>query len=399
LKGQESQPNRSSGQVWAHVGQPFAPAHYDLLIVGAGRMGAALARFLRETAPHLSLLLAEEGGLPNEEGATILAPGVWHAQVPEQQRQRAEATRDLLGDLLNVCGLLDLHAEAGVTGSGVAGPGVPGPGEGLSPTADLWSAELEDVVDPAVFPFARLDERAGTYSAGTLTLNNANAAIRAGADLMLNVRAELCGADAGGAARVRLHRLSVTNMHEVVVDHSVNVTAGRVVLAAGAAGPHLAEVGLGVVTPHRIAYRQTPRLEVPSTSASPVIRAGSLLLRPRDGGYTVIPPVPHPDPWGYVPTGGRLVGVPIGLRRETLNAVLDVMEGLPALATEALVPGRSIADIPGAWIALPHGGWPLWEQLDAAHWLLLGGERADLTGLSVARQLAEALALGVALIV
>jgi hypothetical protein len=75
------------------------------------------------------------------------------------------------------------------------------------------------------------------------------------------------------------------------------------------------------------------------------------------------------------------------------------MEGLPALATEALVPGRSIADIPGAWITLPHGGWPLWEQLDAAHWLLLGGERADLTGLSVARQLAEALALGVALIV
>ncbi|MGY2896872.1 FAD-dependent oxidoreductase [Deinococcus sp. UYEF24] len=376
----------SGGQVWAHVGQPFAPAHYDLLIVGAGRMGAALARFLRETAPGLSLLLAEEGGLPNEEGATILAAGVWHAQfahgqVPEGKRVQAEDTRRLLGNLLNVCGLLELRADSG---------------PGFSPISEFWTPELDGVVDPEVLPFARLGERAGTYSAGTLALNCANAAIRAGADLMLNVRAELCGVNSEGRAQVRLHRLSVTNMHEVVIDHSVNVTADRVIVAAGAAGPHLAEVGLGVVTPHRSAYRQTPRLETPSTPASRILQVSlqvnELLLRPRDGGYTVIPPVPHPDPWGYVPTGGRLVGVPVGLRRETLNAVLEVMDGLPALATEALVPGRSIADIPGAWVALPDGGWPLWEQLDAAHWLLLGGERADLTGLSVARELAEELA-------
>ncbi|WP_407569520.1 FAD-dependent oxidoreductase [Deinococcus altitudinis] len=379
--GREPPPVQSGGQVWAHVGQPFTPAHYDLLIVGAGRMGAALARFLRELAPQLSLLLAEEGGLPNEEGATLLAAGVWHAHVPGGQQQRAEDTRTLLGDLLNVCGLLEFSAEAGA---------------GFSPIAECWTPELLGMVDPEVLPFVRRDGRAGTYSAGTLALNCANAAIQAGADLMLNVRAELCGTTSEGRARVRLHRLSVTNMHEVVIDHSVNVTAGRVIVAAGAAGPHLAEVGLGVVTPHRRAYRQTPRLEVPSTPASRVLQlnigSGELLLRPRDGGYTVIAPVPHPDPWGYVPTGGRLVGVPVGLRRETLNAVLEVMDGLPALATEALVPGRSIADIPGAWVALPEGGWPLWERLDEAHWLLLGGERADLTGLSVARELAEALA-------
>ncbi|WP_407540890.1 FAD-dependent oxidoreductase [Deinococcus radiomollis] len=375
-----------SGQVWAHVGQPFVSTHYDLLIVGAGRMGAALARFLRETAPHLSLLLAEEGGLPNEEGASILAAGVWHTRVPQEQRQRAEDTRTLLGEALNACGLLELRP-----GPGIAGPGIAEVGPGFSPVSEFWIPGLEGVVDPQALPFARLDTRAGTYSAGTLALKCANAAITAGADLMLNVRAELCGLDSAGRAQVRLHRLSVTNTHEVVVDSSVNVTAGRVVVAAGAAGPHLAEVGLGAVTPHRSAYRQTPRLEVPSTPASPVLQSGGLLLRPRDGGYTVIPPAAHPDPWGYVPTGGRLVGVPVGLRRETLNAVLEVMDGLPALATEALVPGRSIADIPGAWVALPGGGWPLWEQLDAAHWLLLGGERADLTGLSVARELAEEL--------
>ena len=365
------------GRVWAHVGQPFASADYDLLVIGAGRMGTALARHLRELAPKDSLLLAEEGGLPNEEGATILAPGVWHQDVPGEQRQRAEQTRTLLDEHLNTCGLLELRAEADA---------------GFRPVAEVMSPELSGLIDQGVLPSARFDPWAGVYSAGSVTLQNADAAIRSGADLMLNVRAELLGTGADGRARVRLHRLSVTNTHEVVIDHSVSVTAGQVVVAAGAAGPHLAEVGLGVVTPHRMAYRQTPRLEVPSAPGSPVLQAGGLLLRPRDGGYTVIPPIPHPDPWGYVPTGGRLVGVPVGLRRETLDAVLEVMDGLSALATEALVVGKSIADIPGAWVALPEGGWPLWQRLDDAHWLLLGGDRADLTGLAVAQELAQELA-------
>jgi len=369
----------AAGQVWAHVGQPFAPVHYDLLIVGAGRMGAALARFLRETSPHLSLLLAEEGGLPNEEGATILAPGMWHGAAPPEQQARAEQTRRLLGELLTPCGLLDLSAEAT---------------EGFLPVSGL-SPDLAPLIDPVMIDvaelrFARFDPRAGTYSPGILALNCANAAIRAGADLMLNVRAELCGTSEG-RAQVRLHRLSVTNTHEVVVGQTVQITADRVVVAAGATGPHLAEVGLGVVTGHRSAYRQMPRLEVESGAQSPVIRAGGLMLRPRDGGYTVVPPIPHPDPWGYVPQGGRLVGVPVGLRRETLDAVLAVMPGLPALGTEALVLGRSLADVPGAWTSLPEGGWPLYEQLDGQHWLLLGGEHADLTGLSVAQELARAL--------
>ena len=366
-----------SGRVWAHVGQPFAPAHFDLLVIGAGRMGAALARHLRELAPERSLLLAEEGGLPNEEGATILASGVWHQEVPGTQLERAEQTRTLLGEHLNACSLLELRAEAA---------------SGFRPVAEVMTAELAGLVDQGVFPFARLDPRAGLYSAGSVTLQNADAAIRAGADLMLNVRAELCGTTTDGRAQVRLHRLSVTNTHEVVIDHSVTVTAGQVIVAAGAAGPPLAEVGLGVLTPHRMAYRQTPRLEVPSTPGSPVLQAGGLLLRPRDGGYTVIPPIPHPDPWGYVPTGGRLVGVPVGLRRETLDAVLEVMDGLSALATEALVVGKSLADIPGAWVALPEGGWPLWQRLNDVHWLLLGGDRADLTGLAVAQELARELA-------
>ena len=372
----------AAGRVWAHVGQPFAPARYDVLIVGAGRMGAALARFLRVARPDLSLLLAEEGGLPNEEGATILAPGVWHADVPPERREEAERTRILLGDALTPCGLLDLQGQAGPA---------------TRPVSEVLGPDLLGWIDAGVLPHVRLDGRAGVYSAGQLTLGHAQTAIREGADLMLNVRAELHGhaldrPGSGGAARVALHRLSVTNTHQVVVDHTVNVTAARVVIAAGAPGPALVEAGLGIVTPHRAAYRQTPRLEVPSTPGTPVLRAEGLTLRPQSGGFTVVPPVPHPDPWGYVPTGGRLVGVPVGLRRETLDAVMRAMPGLSVLAGEGLVVGRSIADIPGAWLAVPAGDWPTWERLEDTHWLLLGGERADLTGLAVAEQLAQALA-------
>ena len=130
-----------SGQVWAHVGQPFESIHYDLVVVGAGRMGAALAHSLRELSPQFSLLLAEEGGLPNEEGATILAPGVWHADVPLGQSARAEETRALLGDALNVCGLLDLSTEAR---------------EGFPSVVEVWTPDWTGVPEPTAREASRL---------------------------------------------------------------------------------------------------------------------------------------------------------------------------------------------------------------------------------------------------
>ncbi|WP_425146008.1 FAD-dependent oxidoreductase [Deinococcus sp.] len=357
-----------SGQVYAHVGQAFRELRYDLLIVGAGRMGAALARFVMEAAPQVRLLLAEEGGLPNEEGASLLAAGVWHSFVPPEQRVRTERARQLLGESLNTCGVLQGRAD---------------PHPGFSPLRDFWTPELDALIDPEVLPFARLDARGGSFSVGSQTLQNAQTAVKLGADLMLNVRAELLG---GGGAR--LHRLSVTNTHQVVVDHSVTLRAGAVIVAAGAAGAHLVEAGLGLITAHRQAYRQSPRLNLPSGPGSRVLRASGFILRPHSGGYSVTPPTVHPDPWGYVPSGGRLAGVPVGLRRELIESVLDNLEALPGLGGEGLVVGRSSADIPGAWVALPAGGWPLSERLDGQHWLLLGGERADLSGLSVAEELA-----------
>ena len=71
------------------------------------------------------------------------------------------------------------------------------------------------------------------------------------------------------------------------------------------------------------------------------------------------------------------------------------MDALPPLGTGALGLGRSISDIPGAWLALPGGqadGLPLHQALADGIHLLLGGPHADTLGLAVARDLAAVVA-------
>lgn len=371
------------GQVWAHVGQPFAETAYDVVVVGAGRMGAFCARELRRLAPALRLLLVEEGGLPNEEGATLLAPGVWsaHDAPPGREAEAAWTRAQLAGPLGDVqfqaAPLVRLTAQ---------------PTPGSRPTAEALAAHPEALalLDPAALPWAQVDPAAATFRPGAAALNAAQEAVRLGADLLLNTRA--CP---GGGGEVTLERLSVTNTHEVVVHERRVVRAAQVVIAAGAAGAALAEHGLGVHTAHGRAYRQSPRLEEPSTEASPTLRAGGLTLRPQAGGWTLAPAIWHRDPQGYVPGGGALTGVPTGLRRETLEDLVALMDAVPALAGGGLGLGRSLSDVPGAWLALPHGrpdAPPLWQRLDETHTLLLGGPLADVLGLGVAYGLAAALA-------
>lgn len=378
-------PPAQPGRVWAHVGQPFAARDYDLIVLGAGRMGAACALYLRRLAPGASLLLLEEGGLPNEDGATLLSPGVWSAlELPPERRAAADWTRTQLADAsLDIAfqtrPLLALSADAGAGREAVQA--VLGRAPGLDLPADL--------ADLAALPWARLDARAATYRPGALALACAQAAIRAGADLMLNARAHLTP---GG---VSVERLSVTNTHQVVVHETHQLRAQQVVVALGAAGPAAAEHDLGLHTTHARAYRQFPRLNRPSSERTPILRAAGLTLRPQHGGFTLVPAIHHRDPAGYVPVGGRLTGVPTGLRRETLEDLVAAMDALPALATGALELGRSLMDVPGAWFALPGGdpdGLPLHEEVAPGVHLLLGGPHADTLGLSVAYDLAAKVA-------
>ena len=116
---------------------------------------------------------------------------------------------------------------------------------------------------------------------------------------------------------------------------------------------------------------------------------------PQQGGFTLIPAIHHRDPHGYQPAGGALTGVPTGLRREVLEDFVGLMDALPALAGDALELGRSAADVPGAWVALPHGqpsAAPLHEELAPGLHLLLGGPLADTLGLHAAYALAAQVA-------
>ncbi|MDO4246434.1 MAG: FAD-dependent oxidoreductase [Deinococcus sp.] len=364
-------------QVWAHVGQPFTPDSFDIVVVGAGRMGAACALYLRQLAPHLSLLLVEEGGLPNEEGATILAPGVWTAfDVPEGQEAAAEWTRE---QLLSGIEKLEVESRPLVELLRDGADTVP------SSEALAHAPEALALLDPQVYPCAHVDDRALTYRPGQLALQAAQQAIRLGANLLLNTRAE------PGVGQVKLHRLTVTNTHQIVVHETRQVRARAVVVAAGAAGPVLVEHGVGLHTRHGRAYVQYPRLNLPTSAQTPVLRAGGLTLRPQNDGLTLIPPIHHRDPQGYQPAGGQLTGVLTGLRREVLEDLVALMDGLPALSSDRLELGRSSADIAGAWVSLPGGQpdtIPTAEQPAPGLFLLLGGPRADTLGLATAHALA-----------
>ncbi|MDO4263384.1 MAG: FAD-dependent oxidoreductase [Deinococcus sp.] len=373
------------GQVWAHVGQPFAPQgeaeRYDVAVVGAGLLGAAAALYLRELWPQRRVLLLEEGGLPNEEGATLLGAGVWDATgLSAGDAALADVTwRELKRRL-----------PTGLTPLPVLDFGAQGPEDAAGALTGFPA--LAGWVDPAQLPRAERRE-ALTYRPGELTLRLGQDAVAAGADLMLNVRAEPVP---GG---VRLHRLTVTNRHEVVVHETREVRAGLVVVAAGASGPELLEQGLGLHLPHGRAYMQRPRLRLPSDPAtSPLLRAGNLLLRPLASEYALYLPPSSADPHGYQPTSGRLTGVQVGLRRELLEELLPRMEALPVLASGALGVGRSLADIEGAWLGLPYGDPlhpPLAEQVADGVWLLLSGSATrggvDTLGLGLVRRMVEGL--------
>lgn len=371
-----------SGRVWAHVGQPFTERTYDVVVVGAGRMGTACALFLRRLAPGLRLLLVERGGLPNEEGATLLAPGVWTTlDVPRGREAEAAWVRaqvaGAFGDVqFQPRPLVALHAQEAA---------------GRRPSASVLARfpEAAPLLDPHVLPWAEVDGEAATFRPGAVALACGQGAVRAGADLLLNTHAHLTP---GG---VRLDRLTVTNTHQIITHETHELRAEVVLVAMGAQGPHAAEHDLGVYTAHGCAYRQMPRLNTPSSDQTPTLRAGGLTLRPQHGGFTVIPPIHHRDPHGYVPTGGRLTGVPVGVRRETLEDLVRLMDAFPPLASEALEVGRSLADVPGAWLALPYGQAdtpPLHQRLTGNIHLLLGGPLADTLGLAVAYDLAATVA-------
>ncbi len=373
------------GTVVNRAGLPLPGQHYDLLVVGGGLLGLALAFYLRKFSPERSLLVVEQDGIPSEAGASWASPGIAVADGPEARwalkaLERLEEETGLRRERsFHRVGFLDFGAEGGTALEDL-------PLE--ASRRDAIRALLGVHAESAVYHPA-----AGFGSAEGAALHYGHAAVKRGADLLLNSRLEPLG-----GSRYRLERLEYDRFMRPVVASREVVVAEIVVFAAGASTPALVEKLSGVMTPYRLAYRQYPRLEhdlrLPLEGGRvdlPVLRIQGFTLRPQGEGLLVVPPPLPSDPAGYQPKGGELMGVRMGVRRELLELFLEHAEELPFLSWERFNLGKTLANVRGAWDVVTPEGKPGWRPFGEGCYALVGGIRGFDLGLAAAYDLAATL--------
>lgn len=370
---------------------PLPRDQYDVAIVGGGLIGLAAAAGLMRREPEAAVVILEQGGIPSEEGATQYSPAIQHAFFAEPAlRAQARRWREELteitaanprhGRIYDAVGVLSFEPEHIALAQEE-------PDElGLLNSAEVrarWP-QAEVFLDLSAERVAAWDAGGGFGNAEALAYAFGMAAVRAGADLCLNARAAW---DRDG--RLRLERLTVNNRMELIVAGRDRLHAARIVLAAGAAGLALAEQHFGEVVPFEQCLMQYPRLDrdpswpgaVEGQPPLPVLMDAGFTLRPHHDGCVLIPPLLPPDPHGYVPIGGRFLGVPVGLRREHLAQLSRALERLPALSLPTLNPGRTPQNLRRAHEVLTPHGAPLSVPIhDTPHRVLLGGNAAFALG-------------------
>ncbi|MEJ2287076.1 MAG: FAD-dependent oxidoreductase [Deinococcales bacterium] len=371
-----------------------APARdaYDVVVVGAGLMGAAAAALLRCWAPELRLLLVEADGLPNEGGASVAAPGLLpptHGGLGDEREASLRWARALVEQTLPDAasaraGWLELVTDPSDAEADHARP--------------LRALATPPVVD-AVIALTGVDaehpavaRQGGWVPADALALRLARRAVREGADLLLNARVRPLG-----PSRLLLERLALDRRMELGVRARHTIEAGAVVVACGAAGGEVAEAGLDRPVGLPAAFRQYPRVRLetpPEPAALPVVALAGWRFRSAPGGALLVPPALPSDPVGYVPTGGRLLGVPVGLRRELLESLLEEPALASLLASGRLELGKSVRSVRGAHVSAPIDGRPVARSLGQGWWLLAGSGAGLLRDLAAAAGVAASLARG-----
>ena len=386
-----------SGKVLNRAGLSLPRKHYDILIVGGGLLGLCCAYYLRTLNPERSLLVAEQGGVPSESGATHVAPAPAHSFFTGDLRRRAHWALHLLANLAEETGvqrpadipfrragwarLLAEKAEHTVPSSAWL--------QTLDPDA---ASAVGEMLELSAAPYVLYDASAGYGSAEAAALHFGYGAVARGADLLLNARLQPLS-----EREFRVERLEYNRQMQREVTAREMLSADTVIIAAGAATPALVEEGTGKLTPYKRAYRQYPRVEADARLplsggqvALPVIERAGFVLRPQGEGLLVVPPPLPPDPEGYAPTGGSLLGVRVGLRREVLEALMSAADALPVLAWAGLNPGKTVHKVRGAWDTVTPSGYPEWRSFGAWH-VLVGGEHGFTLGLACAYDLAARL--------
>ena len=388
-----------SGNVMNRAGLVLPRKHYDYVVLGGGLLGLAVAFYLRRLEPQASLLIVEQGGIPSESGATFVSPAVAHAFFEEDElRKRARWNLQTLANLsketgverpndvpFRQVGMLSLERENGADTQ---------PTQALLETFAFQQVEAtKHLLELPEFPHARWDASAGYGSAEAAALHYGYGAVKEGADLLLNARAQPLN-----KFEIKLERLEFDRQMRHRVVKTEKITADAVIVAAGASTPALVEDALGVLLPYRRHYVQYPRIEtdvrLPLDGGRvnlPVICADGFTLRPQGEGVLVVPPPLSPDPDGYEPTGARLLGVRVGVRREVLDTLLAHADALPFVNWESLNLGKTVQKVRGAWEVIPPDGVPKWRQVEGWH-TLVGGRHGFSLGLAAAYDLAATLA-------
>ena len=393
----------SAGKVLNRAGLELPRTRYDTVIVGGGLLGLACAFYLRRFAPERTLLVIEADGVPSEEGATFVSPAVAHRAFEGEAGRRAAWALSTLARLAEETGVTRPHdvpfREVGWARFLSSSP-VPAAGlEVLEPSAFLATLSQKGQTDVTQLlnlegtSHVLYDPKGGYGSAEAAALHFGFGAVGSGADLLLNVRATLID-----SRNIKLERLEFARDMQRKVVRTESVEADTLIVAAGAWSAALIEEGLGEVLRVGRVYTQYPRVEADKRLrleagrvATPVIEHQGFTLRPQGEGLLVVPPPLPPDPAGYVPTGGNLMGVRTGLRRELLDTLMAHADDLPLLGWDTLNLGKTVSKVRGAWEVLTRSGQPEWRQVGEAY-ALLGGRDGFTLGLAAAYDLAATLA-------
>lgn len=343
---------------------------YDVAVLGAGMLGLACAYYLRRLAPDASVVVVERGGVPSEDGASYASPAVLEPPAEPAAASRAAWVRERLADLAGETGVHRPH-DVPFRPVGLLRL-APGPDAGGHAALPAEARRAVAALVDAEGLGASFVPEGGYGSAEAVALHYGHGAVRLGADLLLATRARPLG---GGG--LELERLAFERDMRLRVVRRDRLRADRVVVAAGAASAALLEAGLGRPVTLPRAFEQYPRLEArgrlplaDGRVALPVIAAPGATLRPHGDGLLVVPDPLAPDPAGYRPVGGRLLGVPVGLRRELVDALLAAPR-LRFLAWEGLDLGKSAERLRGAWQLLG----PTRAEALGEGWVLLAGGR------------------------
>ncbi len=385
---------------------------YDYVIVGAGIYGLLLGYFLRQLQPTVRVLVMEDNTIPGE-GITVNTGGIIRACYSNPGVMVAASFgRPYFADPTETMGLsTDVHTAFIPAGWGrfvneSASPGIRTELERIVASArelgiaGIWAADLttymaklnadrranllkvfdvQDVTDVLV------DDNGGYADGGTALLAFLEAALEYGVDI-----ARLCSATGfvrkGGMVcgvryrrwRTQRHENGDSSRETVREGH---VTAGAVIVAAGAGSRKLIERECQLRMATFPTFHQTPLVENTSdvglkrtqyprkagvaavqqghvvTADLPVISHWRDLYFHSEGtGVTVGAHHRELHDEAYRPSHGKLVledcVMEVGLTQVLVDKLVENMAHFPLLASDGLRLGKSPGDVPGGFYVM-----------------------------------------------